>query len=421
MKKVFLITFIFQFIIVSCLFCQSDSLNFLIEKAIQSSPKIKMLELKKDAAKLKVIQSSNLPDPILSFGISNLPVPSFSFTKEPMTEKMIGLRQEFPFPGKLKTMAKSESKEIEMIELEIIDAKNQIRKQLVQSYNELRYIRKSIEVFENTEILLKNMLEVVKTQFITSKASQQNLLRIELELTKLSNMIDEKRSMEQSHLSMINSFLLRERSSPIQTNDFPMISAKEFEIQDLIERAKKSNPMINSSIVAKEKSQINEVISRYERLPMFAISAKYSFRDKVGGMPMDDLFSFMVDVSLPLNYGGKVTAKIEETQLMQNYYERQYQLTIQMLNASLSASISKLNSLQFRIKLIEEGMLIQAKENLKIALIDYQVGKIDFINVIDALMELLKIEDELYRLKADYLNELAEIEYQIGSKLNFEN
>lgn len=421
MKKVFLITFIFQFIIVSCLFCQSDSLNFLIEKAIQSSPKIKMLELKKDAAKLKVIQSSNLPDPILSFGISNLPVPSFSFTKEPMTEKMIGLRQEFPFPGKLKTMAKSESKEIEMIELEIIDAKNQIRKQLVQSYNELRYIRKSIEVFENTEILLKNMLEVVKTQFITSKASQQNLLRIELELTKLSNMIDEKRSMEQSHLSMINSFLLRERSSPIQTNDFPMISAKEFEIQDLIERAKKSNPMINSSIVAKEKSQINEVISRYERLPMFAISAKYSFRDKVGGMPMDDLFSFMVDVSLPLNYGGKVTAKIEETQLMQNYYERQYQLTIQMLNASLSASISKLNSLQFRIKLIEEGMLIQAKENLKIALIDYQVGKIDFINVIDAQMELLKIEDELYRLKADYLNELAEIEYQIGSKLNFEN
>lgn len=421
MKKVFLITFIFQLIIVSCLFCQSDSLNFLIEKAIQSSPKIKMLELKKDAAKLKVIQNSNLPDPMLSFGISNLPVPSFSFTKEPMTEKMIGLRQEFPFPGKLKTMAKSESKEIEMIELEIVDAQNQLRKQLVQSYNNLRYLRKSIEVFENTEILLKNMLEVVKTQFITSKASQQNLLRIELELSKLRNMIDEKRSLEQSHLSMINSFLLRESSSPIQTDDFPMISAKEFEIQDLIERAKKSNPMINSSIVAKEKSQIDEVISRYERLPMFALSAKYSFRDKVGGMPMDDLFSLMVDVSLPLNYGGKVTAKIKETQLMQNYYERQYQLTIQILNASLSESISKLNSLQFRIKLIEEGMLIQAKENLKTALIDYQVGKIDFINVIDAQMELLKIEDELYRLKADYLNELAEIEYQIGNKLNFEN
>lgn len=421
MKKVFLITFIFQLIIVSCLFCQSDSLNLLIEKAIQSSPKIKMLELKKDAAKLKVIQNSNLPDPMLSFGISNLPVPSFSFTKEPMTEKMIGLRQEFPFPGKLKTMAKSESKEIEMIELEIVDAQNQLRKQLVQSYNNLRYLRKSIEVFENTEILLKNMLEVVKTQFITSKASQQNLLRIELELSKLRNMIDEKRSLEQSHLSMINSFLLRESSSPIQTNDFPMISAKEFEIQDLIERAKKSNPMINSSIVAKEKSQIDEVISRYERLPMFALSAKYSFRDKVGGMPMDDLFSLMVDVSLPLNYGGKVTAKIKETQLMQNYYERQYQLTIQILNASLSESISKLNSLQFRIKLIEEGMLIQAKENLKTALIDYQVGKIDFINVIDAQMELLKIEDELYRLKADYLNELAEIEYQIGNKLNFEN
>ncbi len=47
---------------------------------------------------------------MLSFGVSNLPVPSFSFNKEPMTEKMIGLSQELPFPGKLKTMAELDKK-----------------------------------------------------------------------------------------------------------------------------------------------------------------------------------------------------------------------------------------------------------------------------------------------------------------------
>lgn len=421
MKRLILLSFSLQFFIVSILFAQIDSLNIWIEQAIRVSPKIKMLELKKETLRLKVIQNSNLSNPMLSLGVSNLPVPSFSFNKETMTEKMIGLSQEIPFPGKLKTMAESDRKEIEMAELEIREAKNQIRKQFIQSYNELRYIRKSIEILENTELLLKNVAEIVKAQFVTSKASQQNLLRIELELTNLKNMIDEKRSMEKSHLAMINSFLFRSVDSPLPTDDFPIIQNKSLELKELIEQAKVSNPMIIASVVSKEKSKIDETLAQYEKYPMFNVSAKYSFREKVDEMPMDDLFSLMIDVSLPLNYGGKITAKIEETQVMQNYFERQYELTIQMLIASLSSSLSKLNSLSYRMRLIEEGSLIQARENLKTSLTDYQVGKIDFMNVIDAQMELLKIEDELYRLKTEYLNELSEIEYQIGNKLENEN
>lgn len=421
MKRLILLSFSLQFFIVSILFAQIDSLNIWIEQAIRVSPKIKMLELKKETLRLKVIQNSNLSNPMLSLGVSNLPVPSFSFNKETMTEKMIGLSQEIPFPGKLKTMAESDRKEIEMAELEIREAKNQIRKQFIQSYNDLRYIRKSIEILENTELLLKNVAEIVKAQFVTSKASQQNLLRIELELTNLKNMIDEKRSMEKSHLAMINSFLFRSVDSPLPTDDFPIIQNKSLELKELIEQAKVSNPMIIASVVSKEKSKIDETLAQYEKYPMFNVSAKYSFREKIGGMPMDDLFSLMVDISLPLNYDKKVTAKIEETQLMQNYFEQQYEFFIQMLTSSLSSSLSKLNSLSYRMRLIEEGSLIQAKENLKTSLTDYQVGKIDFMNVIDAQMELLKIEDELYRLKTDYLNELAEIEYQIGKSLQSKN
>lgn len=421
MKRLILLSFSLQFFIVSILFAQIDSLNIWIEQAIRVSPKIKMLELKKETLRLKVIQNSNLSNPMLSLGVSNLPVPSFSFNKETMTEKMIGLSQEIPFPGKLKTMAESDRKEIEMAELEIREAKNQIRKQFIQSYNDLRYIRKSIEILENTELLLKNVAEIVKAQFVTSKASQQNLLRIELELTNLKNMIDEKRSMEKSHLAMINSFLFRSVDSPLPTDDFPIIQNKSLELKELIEQAKVSNPMIIASVVSKEKSKIDETLAQYEKYPMFNVSAKYSFREKIGGMPMDDLFSLMVDISLPLNYGKKVTAKIEETQLMQNYFEQQYEFFIQMLTSSLSSSLLKLNSLSYRMRLIEEGSLIQAKENLKTSLTDYQVGKIDFMNVIDAQMELLKIEDELYRLKTDYLNELAEIEYQIGKSLQSKN
>lgn len=417
MKNSMLLLLFYFVLIYSNLFGQIDSLNLLIETAIQKSPRLKMLELKKEAVRLRVVQNSNLADPMLSLGVSNLPVPTFAFNREPMTEKMIGLSQQIPFPGKLKRMAEAESKEVEMIELELIDAKNQIRKELTQSYNELRFTRKSIEILENTQSLLQKMSEIVSTQFIVSKASQQNLLKIELELTNLQRMTEELRAMEKTHLAMINAFLFRSPDSPIQTKNFLEMEIKTLELKDLLDIALISNPMLKSTNVEKEKSQIEEKLAKYEGLPMFNLSAKYAFRDKINGMPMDDLFSFMIDISLPLNYGGKVSAKIEETQLTQKYFQQKYDLSLQVITASLASSISKINSLSHRIKLIEEGSLIQAKENLKTALTEYQVGKIDFLNVIDAQMELLKIENELYRLKTDYLNEMAELEYLVGTKI----
>ena len=60
---------------------------------------------------------------------------------------------------------------------------------------------------------------------------------------------------------------------------------------------------------------------------------------------------------------------------------------------------------------------MQANENLKTTLTSYQVGQVDFLNVIDAQNSLLKIENDLYRLKADYLNEIAELEFLTGTEL----
>lgn len=415
MRKIFFDFILLGFVFNSLLFGNIDSLLILVNQAIQLSPKIKMLELKKESAEFRVIQNSNLPDPMLSLGFSNLPVPSLSFKKEPMTEKMIGLSQEIPFPGKLSRMSESERKEVEMVELELTDAKNEIRKEFVKAYNELRLIKKNILVLENTKTLLKNMLEIVRAKFISSSAPQQNLLKIELELTNIENMLEEKKSLEKSNLAMINSLLFRSPDSPIEVDEYPILESKSLELKPLLDIAQRSSPLLNSLVVAKEKSKISESLARYDLYPMFNLSVKYSFRDKIDGVKMDNLATVMLDVSLPLNYGGKVTAKINENKAMQEFFEQQYQLKIQMFKISLSKSVSKVNSLIQRIKLIEEGSLILAQENLRTALTEYQVGKIDFINVIDAQMELLRIENELYQLKTDYLNEIAEIEYLIGN------
>jgi outer membrane protein TolC len=87
------------------------------------------------------------------------------------------------------------------------------------------------------------------------------------------------------------------------------------------------------------------------------------------------------------------------------------------LRIALEASTAKLKSLIQRENLIKDALLIQAEENFNAALASYQVNKIDFINVADALNKFLSIQIDLYKIRADYYKEIAQVEYLTGSNL----
>ncbi len=93
-----------------------QSLAELIDSSIASSPELKMLNAKINAASNRIEQNTNLPDPMLSLGFMNLPTSTFSFNEEPMTMKVIGLSQEIPFPGMLGTKADVNRKDVEITE-----------------------------------------------------------------------------------------------------------------------------------------------------------------------------------------------------------------------------------------------------------------------------------------------------------------
>lgn len=401
-------------------FAQTETLQDLTNTAIEVSPKIKMLEMKKQAASNRIEQNSNLPDPMLTLGFANLPVNSFSFTQEPMTGKIVGLSQAFPFPGKLSEQADVNRKDVDIIEQEILDAKNEIKKNVIKSYDELLYIRQAIDIANGSKDLLNNIAEVVRAKYSVSVASQQNLLKVELEITNITEKIEDLKSKENSQLSMLNALLLRNENSQISTPQFPKINFQSFTVDALVDSAMKYRPFLEGIKEAKQKEVMKQSLAEYDYYPNFNLSLQYSFRDKIEktNTPLNDFFTVMLGVSLPLNYGGKVSSKVEETESMQKLYDEQYNMSLQMLRSSFGSSVAKLNSLKQRIKLVEEGSLIQANENLKTTLTSYQVGQVDFLNVIDAQNSLLKIENDLYRLKTDYLNEIAELEFLTGAKIN---
>ena len=393
-------------------------LDSLVNRALRVSPKIKMLKAKLSAAENMVPQVSNLPDPMLSLGLMNLPTNSFSFSQEPMTGKIVGLSQMIPFPGKLSTMGKAAEKNTEIVNEELKDAENEIVKNVTNTYYELAFTRKTISIVKESRKLLKSIADVVRTRYSVSSASQQNLLKVELEITNVNDKLEELHGKESMELSMLNSLLLFPADSPIGIRE--NLDVKYFSLtQGMLDSLAKANrPFLKGIDIAEQKATLQKSLAEYDYYPNFNLSLQYTQRDQIAKTNTDlhDLVSIMVGVTLPLNYGGKVSAKIQEKEAMEDMYDQQYSASMQMLDANFGTAIAKLNTIKSRIKLIEEGLLPQAEQTLKAAMAGYQVGKIDFINVIDSENKLYQIETNLYKLKTDYLKEIASLEFLVGTK-----
>ncbi len=413
--RIFIISFI---LFASSSFAQLQSLQALIDIALKNSPELKMSNAKIKVFENRIQQNSNLPDPMISFGVMSLPMPSFSFNKDMMTAKVVGLSQEFPFPGTLSAIKNVNSKDVEIVKQEYNDKQNEIIKDLTQSYYELIYIRKEIELTQESRQLMKQVLDVVRSMYSVSDASQQNVFRTDLELTKMSEMIEALKGEESEQLSLINSLLFRNPSTPLETDSLPEIKYNQIGVEELVSKAEMNRPFLKGIQLAEEKEKLNQSAAEYDFYPMFRLSAEYAFRSEVEGMRPDNMLSVMLDISIPLNYGGKVSSMVEETKSMQEMYREQYSASIQMMQREFGMAAAKLNSLKNRINLVERGSFIQAKENFKSALASYQVGQIDFMNVIEAQDNLYTIEKNLFRLKTDYLKQVAELEFLTGTKLN---
>jgi outer membrane protein TolC len=398
---------------------QTGDLDLLVEEVIRVSPQIKMLEAKRNASYFRIDQNSNLPDPVLTLGLMNMPTNSFSFTQEPMTQKVIGLRQTIPFPGRLSAIEDAAAIDTLIIDQEIKDAENEIRKIVRQKYFELSYLRRSLLLAEESKRLLETISEVVNTNYIVSAASQQNVIKVQLEITNLLEKINKLKSMELSVLSELNSLLLRGTFLNIETEDFDNVRFVDVNVRELDSLAKQHRPFLKRIHFAEKKAELKQFAAEKEFHPNFTLGVQYAFRDNIAatGAVLNDLFSVVLGVSLPFNYGGKYSSKVEESISLQQLYSEQYSLALQNLQGNFGSILSQVTSLEERITLFEEGLLPQAHQNFESALASYQVNEIDFINVIDAQDQLFKIEMNLYQLKIDYLKQIAELEFLIGTSL----
>ncbi|MGD8780718.1 MAG: TolC family protein [Ignavibacteria bacterium] len=396
-----------------------QALNNIIDEATSLSPEIKMLETKKETAISRIAQDSNLPDPVVTLGLLNLPVNSFAFDREAMTGKAIGISQQFPFPGKLGTIESLKEYDVKIIEQEIDETENRLRQKIINEYAGLVYSTKLMEILKQKKELLKVLSNVVGKNYSVSRSSQQDIFKLELERTALENSITEQQSVIEIKKAVLNNYLFRDSGSGFPVDKEEIVIGGLTFLDSVKSAAKENRPLLKQFALSKEKARKQEELAGYQFYPDFNVGVQYSQRDKIASTntALNDVVTFKLGFNLPINYGGKKTAGTEGAKSLRLFFEQQYLKAMQLIDISIESSLLNMNSLKDRIKLLNDGLIPQAQKSYESSLANYQTGRTEFINVMESVNKLLDLQKEEYKMKLDLINEITNVEFQTGIKL----
>ncbi len=389
----------------------------LIDEALQNNPEILAAKKRWEVFKEKVPQTFALEDPMLGFGIINLPT-NFRFRDEDMTMKEISISQKLPFPGKRPLMREMAEKEAEAVFNEIQGKVHQIIKDVKTAYYDLSHIHRTTEVTQRNKNILENFAKIAEAQYAVGMGIQQDVLKAHVEVSK---MVDElimlgqrKRALEAKLIALLN----RPPETQVGVPEEVIFRKFPFTTEELQKMALEMNPtlkVMKKMIESKEKAY---ALAKREYYPDFNFRFAYGQRDNGPEMKRRDTLTGMMEINIPIFYKSKQDRKVAEARADIQAIEAQYQAMKNEILFMITDMGSMIQRGERQLELYKTGIVPQASLQINSAMSAYRVNKADFMTLLDSQMTLYKYELEYHQALTEYEKNVAGLGAAIGKRFS---
>ena len=163
-------------------------LEALLAEAQLNNPDLQAARREVAAARSRVSPAGALDDPMLEAGVLNYPVDSRSFKTEDMTMKMIGVTQRLPYPGKRALRRDFAEKDAAVVEANLHELANKVRRVVMVAYYDLGLIEESQRLAEGNRRVLEQYLSIAEARYGVGQGAQADVLKAQ---TQVSRMLEE--------------------------------------------------------------------------------------------------------------------------------------------------------------------------------------------------------------------------------------
>jgi len=392
-------------------------LQGFIDTALKDNPAIKEFQNRIKAAEEVPSQVSSLDDPILQFQLMNMPVDTLDFSQENMTQKLFSLSQKLPYPGKLGLKAEIAGKNIEITEQDLEEAKLTITRDVKLAFYELCFVLAATNITQENKTLLAQFVTIAESKYSVGKGLQQDVLKAQVELTKIMEQLIEFQKLEEIEKAKLNSLM---NLLPQEALTIPHGIAKtsfNFTVEKLQAIAEKHRPLLSKIRFLKERYGSSKKLAEKEYYPDFNVGFKYGQREGTRMIDRPDFVSAFVGINIPIWYKTKQSRRVSETAYKVEMAGETYNKAKNQIFLNLKKLVDKEQQGGKTLQLIEQGILPQARQSLESALAGYSVDKVDFLTLLNNQVTLFKWQIRYHRELTDYEKNMAVIEQSAGKNL----
>jgi outer membrane protein, heavy metal efflux system len=392
-------------------------LESFIATALKSNPGVLELQNRIKAAQEVPSQVSSLADPILMFGLQNMPVDTFEFNQEPVTQKTISVSQAFPFPGKLGLRSEIAEKDIKASELDLEEVKLNLVRDVKKAFYELCFVLAANDITKENKKLLEQFVSIAETKYSVGKGILQDVLKAQVELTKVLDqliVLEKFAEVEKARLNTLMDYLPQK---PLTIPHGITRSKFSFSVEQLQQLADTNRPALSKINVLREKYETAKRLAEKDYYPNFNVGIKYGQRQDNRLADRPDFVSAYVGINIPLWFESKQSKKVSEERYKVEMTKETYNKSKNRIYFNIKALIDKETQSSKTIQLIKQGILPQARQSLESALAGYSVDKVDFLTLLSNQVTLFKWEIKYHRELTEYEKTLAQIEFAVGKRL----
>lgn len=398
--------------------------------AARNDPGITQTLNRAKAIKSDAISQSQFPDPVVILGAQNLPTDTFKFDQEPMTQFRVGVRQMFPQgdslslkAGKLNTQAAS------------MDSAASVRylingKQVRSLWLEVMYWNRATEILREDESLFTQLQEVTHSLYSVGQVQQQDVLRAELELSRLREKIIKAERQAESQRALLSRWvglpalnepwpdLLPVLPSP-RNAYMSEIAANSHPVQNLADEQQqildslREHPMLVGLQRQVDVAEHDIRLMQQQYKPAWGVELSYGYRDgdNNDGSDRADFFSAMVNVSVPLFTGNRQDKSVQSATYQKASQQNAYQDKLLEMVGEVRSLKSRLVQTNEQLALFDEQILSKARQQAEASLSSYQAASSGFSDVMRAYISEQKDRLDYERLLISRLQIVSDLQF----------
>lgn len=370
---------------------QDAVLETLVLEALENNPDLRAAKEAALAARQRPAQVSALSDPVLSVSYTNEGW-SPSLGTMPDTNLAVMASQDLPFPGKRRLRADIAAREADQADQQLARARLSVAAAVRRSYSGLLLSRALLALTNEQGALWKHMEGVVRARYGVGQGNQQDVLRTQVELTRVGQLVVEQNTDIAIRVAEINRLLGRPADATLATEAVLVPGPPAGPLDLELERVRAASPEIAAARLAVERGRLAVALAQKDFKPDFTVQGGYMNR---GGL--DPMWQAAVSVTLPIRRERRKSALAEAEALVRSAEARAGSVELQ-LRLRTQQRLAQLEAARQTADLYAGGIVRQDEMSVEAARASYQTGRLPFVAVLEALTTLYTDRATLARL-----------------------